>query len=61
MTTLSASQMRDIDGEGFWDGFLCGASATFAIGMTLSPEPISKLALGSIWGTALGSCGSAFF
>ena len=58
MTILSEQQMRDIDGEGLWDGFVCGASAAFLIGMALSPDPFSKLAWGATWTTAIGSCGS---
>ena len=62
MTELTASQMREIDGgEGFWWGFACGAATSFALAMTLSPEPFSKIALGSAWTTATGSCGRALF
>ncbi len=59
MTALSASQMREVNGEGFWDGFLCGASVGALVSVTLSPDPVSKLTLGTIWAGALASCGSA--
>jgi hypothetical protein len=61
MINLCASQMRDLDGKGLWDGFVCGASVAFLVGMTVSPDPVSKLAWGTTWTTAIGSCGSAFF
>ena len=61
MTALTVSRMREIDGEGFWDGFACGASASFALAMTLSPDPFSKLMLAAAWTTAAGACGRAAF
>ena len=61
MTVLNELQMRSLDGEGFWDGFLCGTSAAFVVGMTLSPEPFSKVALGIAWSSAIGKCGGLLF
>lgn len=60
MTALKEAQMRELDGEGFWEGFVCGAAAGLAVGMTVSPEPYSKLLLTSAWGAAVGACGVAF-
>ena len=60
MIVLTTEQMRAIDGEGFWEGFLCGAATSIAIGATLSPDPVTKLVLGSAWTTAIGTCGIAF-
>ena len=59
MTALTASQMRAIDGEGFWEGFACGASTAIAVGLTLSPEPVSKIGLWTAWTTAVSTCGIA--
>jgi len=61
MTVLTATQMREVDGEGFWDGFLCGASVGGLVWVAASPDPISKLALGKLVAGAIASCGSAFF
>jgi hypothetical protein len=61
MTELTAAQMKSIHGEGFWEGFRCGAAASIAIGATLSPEPVSKIALASAWTAAVGTCAIAFF
>jgi len=60
MTSLNETQMREIEGEGFWEGFLCGAAVGLAVGMMVSPEPFSKLLITSAWGTAAGTCGVAF-
>ena len=59
MVPLNTKQMQAIGGEGFWDGFLCGAATSVAIGATFSPDPLSKLVLASVWTTAVGTCGSA--
>jgi hypothetical protein len=61
MTVLSASQMNELEAEGFFEGFLCGASVGTLIAVAVSPEPISKIALGTLWSTAIGSCGIAIF
>ena len=60
MTVMSTSQMREVDGEGFWDAFICGASVGALISVALSPDPVSKFTLGALWTSAIGSCGSAF-
>ena len=59
MTALSQSQMQSINGEGFFDGFICGASVGALVWAVTSPDPVSKLALGTLWTTAIGSCGIA--
>ena len=59
MTALSASEMQKIDGEGFFDGFACGVATGIAIGLTLSPDPVTKVAVASAWLTAIGTCGNA--
>jgi hypothetical protein len=61
MTALSASQMRDLEGEGFWDGLACGTSASFALALTLSPDPVTKIGLASAWTAAVVACGNTFF
>ena len=61
MTELTTTQMQSINGEGFWEGFRCGAAASIAIAATLSPEPVSKVALASVWTAAVGTCAIAFF
>jgi hypothetical protein len=61
MTELTAAEMQSINGEGFWDGFRCGAAAAIAIGATFTPEPVSKIALASAWTAAVGTCAIAFF
>lgn len=61
MTALNELQMRGMNGEGFWDAFLCGSSATFLVGMTLSPDPVSKLAWGVAWSGFIGKCGGLLF
>lgn len=59
MTELNQSQMREIDGEGFFEGFLCGASLGALIWAATSPDVVSKLALGTLWSTTIGACGLA--
>ena len=61
MKTLNAMQLRQYDGEGFWDGLICGASAGYIVFALLSPDPLSKLGLARAGVMAVGSCGSAFF
>ncbi len=61
MTVLNEAEMRDLDGEGFFDGFLCGSSVAFLVGMTISPEPFSKVAWGIAWSGAIGKCGGLLF
>lgn len=60
MTVLSESQLREIDGEGFWDGFVCGASVGALIWAATTPDPVSKLALSTLVTAAVGSCGKTF-
>ena len=60
MTVLSKSQMQGLDGEGFFDGLVCGAAAGLAVALTLSPEPVSKAVVTSAWVGAIGACGVAF-
>lgn len=59
MTRLTAVQMQSINGTGFWEGFRCGAATSIAIAATLSPEPVSKIALSSAWAAVLGTCALA--
>ena len=61
MTALSAPQMRQIDGEGFWEGLACGATSSFALAMTLSPDPFSKISLAAAWTSVVAACGQALF
>ena len=61
MTAMTASQMRELDGEGFWDGLACGAATSFALAMTLSPDPITKIGIASAWTSAVATCGNTFF
>ena len=59
MTSLNASQMRALEGEGFWQGFICGATTSLAIAATLSPDAVSKIFLAKAWTTAIGACAIA--
>ena len=60
MTTLSKSQMQELDGEGFLDGLICGAAVGLAVALTVSPDPVSKAVVTAAWVAAVGTCGVAF-
>ena len=59
MKPLSDAAMSQIEGGGFWEGFACGAGIVASIAATLSPEPMSKITLWSIYGGTVGACGLA--
>ena len=61
MKPMTAAQVQSVSGQGFWEGFRCGAATSIAIGATLSPDPISKLALASAWAAFVGTCAIAVF
>ena len=61
MYELTIDQMAEIDGEGFWEGFLCGAGIVGSIAATFSPDPMSKVALWTIYSGTAGVCGLALF
>lgn len=57
MTVMNELQMREVSGAGFFDGFMCGAAIGALISVAASPDPVSKFALGTLWASAIGSCG----
>lgn len=61
MQTLTAEQMMGVDGFGFWEGFACGAGVIGSIAATISPDPLSKAALWSLYSGTIAACGMAFF
>ncbi len=48
MQVLTLEQAQQLEGGGFWRGFVCGLTAVATIGIIVSPDPISKLAFYSL-------------
>ena len=48
MQVLTLEQAQQLEGGGFWHGFLCGLTAAATIAAIASPEPISKLGIYSL-------------
>ena len=56
MQTLTIQQMERLEGEGFWQGVVCGLTGAATLAVILSPEPVSKFALFSLasgWASCL--------
>ena len=49
MQTLTFEQAQQLEGGGFWRGFICGLTAVAIVAAIASPEPISKFAISSLW------------
>lgn len=57
MEVLTLEQAQQIEGGGFWRGFVCGLTGVATVAVLLSPEPISKLTLYSLsmgWAACFG-------
>lgn len=57
MHVLTLEQAQQLEGGGFWHGFICGLTGVATLAAIMSPEPISKLALYSLatgWAACLG-------
>ena len=48
MQVLTPEQAQQLEGGGFWHGFVCGLTAVATAAVIASPDPISKLALFSL-------------
>lgn len=48
MRTLTLEQAQQIEGGGFWRGFVCGLTGIATVAAIVSPDPVSKLALFSL-------------
>jgi len=48
---LTLEQAQQLEGGGFWRGFVCGLTAVATIAAIVSPDPISKVA---VYGLAMG-------
>ncbi len=51
MQVLTLEQAQQLEGGGFWRGFICGLTGVATIATIASPDPISKLA---VYGLATG-------
>ncbi len=51
MQVLTLEQAQQLEGGGFWRGFVCGLTGVATIAAFVSPDPISKFA---IYGLATG-------
>ncbi len=45
MQVLTLEQAQQLEGGGFWRGFVCGLTAVATIAAIASPDPISKFAV----------------
>ncbi len=57
MHVLTLEQAQQIEGGGFWHGFICGLTGVAAIAALISPEPVSKFGLFSLasgWAACFG-------
>jgi energy-converting hydrogenase Eha subunit C len=59
MRPMSRAQMTKVEGGGFWDGFACGGGIVTSIAVALSPEPLSKITMWSVWSGTWVACASA--
>ena len=57
---LGSQDLAELSGTGFWSGVGCGLSIAGAIGAAVSPDPVSKLVVGTLIGAAV-SCSRALF
>jgi len=48
MQVLTLEQAQQLEGGGFWRGFVCGLTGVATIAAIISPDPISKLAVYSL-------------
>ena len=61
MRALCDAEMVGVEAGGFWEGFACGSGIASSVFATFSPEPISKLAIWSLYSATIAACGVAFF
>ncbi len=57
MQVLTLEQAQQLEGGGFWRGFICGLTGVATIAAIASPDPVSKLAVAALatsWATCLG-------
>ncbi len=57
MKVLTLERAQQLEGGGFWHGFICGLTGVVTVAVLMSPEPISKLALYGLatgWAACLG-------
>ncbi len=59
MRTMAISEMTEVTGGTFWSGFACAAGVILTIATAVSPEPVSKLAFGSLFTGTVAACGVA--
>ena len=59
MQELSIEMVQQIDGEGFWGGFLCGAGLAASAYVLFTPDPVGKLAMYTVLTSTAGACGLA--
>ncbi|MCH8936719.1 MAG: hypothetical protein IIB90_13420 [Gemmatimonadetes bacterium] len=48
MQVLTLEQAQQLEGGGFWHGFICGLTGVATIAAIMSPEPVSKFAVFSL-------------
>jgi undecaprenyl pyrophosphate phosphatase UppP len=51
MQVLTLDQAQQLEGGGFWRGFICGFTAVATFAAITSPDPISKFA---VYGLVMG-------
>ena len=61
MKPLSDAAMSRVEGGGFWEGFACGAGIVGSIAASISPDPVSKITLWSLYSGTVAACGLALF
>ncbi len=55
MQVLTLEQAQQLEGGGFWHGFVCGLTAVGTIAAIVSPDPVSKLAVAAL-ATSWAAC-----
>ena len=58
MQQLTMRQMSEMDGTGFWDGFLCGAGIIASLAITATVEPVARW---TIYSGTVAICMKAIF
>ena len=55
MQVLTLEQAQQLEGGGFWRGFICGLTGIATVAAIVSPDPVSKLAMAAL-ATSWAAC-----
>ena len=55
MQVLTLEQAQQLEGGGFWRGFVCGLTGIATVAAIVSPDPVSKFAVAAL-ATSWAAC-----